>query len=244
MKAVAGHGCYTNSGNQAHVTRRLNDQGVTIAVDKTTAKKLGDMHVTHTAQQSCPTECPFYPDTVDDVMGGDRIEMAMDLAVQEAELIDGFSGKRHARIHVVGDCQTVESALEVGDAMVRFEHRTGRMAYTYTHAWRKVPYSAWNGARVIASCETTRDIRYAKDVMGYPSAEWTYMKHESRKVHERDGIKVMPCPNNFNTDVTCDKCMLCARVELLKEKEWVIGLEGHGAVKQLQEVLVKIKEEA
>jgi hypothetical protein len=62
MKVIKGNGCYTNYGNQAHVTRRLNALTVTTAVDKTTAKKLGPMHVTHAPQQTCPQECPFYPD--------------------------------------------------------------------------------------------------------------------------------------------------------------------------------------
>ena len=237
MKVVSGNGCYTNSGNQAHVTRRLNNELIVTAGDKTTAKKLGDMHVTHASQATCPQDCPFYPVIEGDIMGQEREELALILAEVEAEYIDNFSGKRNARIHVVGDCQTIATANVVGSAMVRFEERTGKTAYTYCHAWRTVPYSAWMGARVLASCETAEDIRIATKVMGYPSAEWTYMEHTSRKVHERDGIKVLPCPNNFNLQVTCDKCMLCANVTMLKEKELVIGLHGHGATRQLKQAL-------
>ena len=241
MKVIKGNGCYTNYGNQAHVTRRLNALTITTAVDKTTAKKLGPMHVTHAPQQTCPQECPFYPDTVDDVSDGERMEVALDLAVEEANLIDQLSGERDARIHVVGDSQTKYAAETVGNAMVRFEERTGRTAYTYTHAWRTVPYAAWGGANVIASCETADDIRYARDVMGYPSCEWTYMFHDNRKVHMRDGIKVLPCPNQFNSDVTCSMCMACANTDMLKEKQLVIGLQGHGATRQLEEALNKIR---
>ena len=243
MKVIAGNGCYTNYGNQAHVTRRLNEQVVTTAVDRTTAKKLGDMHVTHAPQQTCPPDCVLYPVTEGDIRGKAREELALTLAEQEASFIDDFSGERPARIHVVGDCQTVRAANTVGGAMVRFEERTGETAYTYCHAWRNVPYSAWMGARVIASCETAEDIRLATGEMGYPSAEWTYMEHISRKVHEREGIKVLPCPNNFNPQVPCDMCMKCADIELLKEKQWVIGLHGHGAVRQLRESLERRQNE-
>jgi hypothetical protein len=144
-------------------------------------------------------------------------------------------------VHVVGDCQTIEAASIVGAAMVRYEQRSGKRAYTYTHAWRDVPYSAWQGARVIASCETTQDINTARDELGYPSAEFTYMEHESRKVFKRDGIKVLPCPNQFNKEVTCDKCMACANIEMLQDKNLVIGIAGHGAVKKLRKQLESIQ---
>jgi hypothetical protein len=98
------------------------------------------------------------------------------------------------------------------------------------------------GARVLASCETAEGIRIAREEMGYPSAEWTYMKHLSRKVHEREGVTVLPCPNDYNPEVTCDKCMLCANVELLKERQYVIGLHGHGALKQLKQALEKARQ--
>ena len=41
--------------------------------------------------------------------------------------------------------------------------------------------------------------------------------------------------------MTCDKCMLCANVELLKERGYVIGLHGHGALKQLRLALEKAR---
>ena len=159
------------------------------------------------------------------------------MATAEADGIDKLSGKRNLRVHVVGDCQTIESANIVGSAMVRYEKRSGKRAYTYTHAWKQVPYSAWMGARVIASCETTKDIDIARHELGYPSAEFTYMEHESRKVHMRDGVKVLPCPNQFNKEVTCDKCMACANIEMLQDKNMVIGISGHGAVKKLKKLL-------
>jgi hypothetical protein len=237
MKATTGNGCYTNYGNQAFVTRRLNEQMAVIGVDKTTASKLGDLHVTHASQVTCPQDCTFYPRTDDDIYGRERMILAESIALEEAEIIDGFSPSRDARIHVVGDCQTEKAANIVGGAMVRFEKRTGRQAYTYTHAWAAVPYSAWMGARVLASCETEEDIEYATETMGYPAAEYTYLEHQSRKVHKRGKVTVLPCPNNFNKAVTCAKCMKCADIGLLKERGWVIGLHGHGAMRQLRKAL-------
>jgi len=116
--------------------------------------------------------------------------------------------------------------------MVRYESRSpnGSQAYTYTHAWNEpipVPESAWNGANVLASCESAEQI-FRAWALGY-ACEWTYEKHLSRKVHNRDSVKVLPCPNNFNKAVTCAMCMKCADLNLLKERNMVIGLATHGA---------------
>ena len=241
MRVIAGNGCYTNYGHQKFTTDRMNEELTAIGVDKTSASKLGDLHVTHASQVTCPQDCPFYGEIEDDIYGAERMRLALTVAEVEAQIIDDFSADRDARIHVVGDCQTIPAANLVGSAMVRFEERTGRQAYTYCHSWDKVPYSAWMGARVLASCETAEGIDIAREEMGYPSAEWTYMKHLSRKVHEREGVTVLPCPNDYNPEVTCDKCMLCANVELLKERQYVIGLQGHGALKQLRLALEKAR---
>ena len=241
MQVVTSNGCYTNGGTQNFTTRRLNESlGVTV-VEKTGDTKTGPMSVTHAPQLSCPTDCTFYPDTIDDISGTDRDVLAITIAQAESDGIDKLSGKSNLRVHVVGDCQTTEAASIVGAAMVRYEQRSGKRAYTYTHAWRDVPYSAWQGARVIASCETTQDINIARDELGYPSAEFTYMEHESRKVFKRDGIKVLPCPNQFNKEVTCDKCMACANIEMLQDKNLVIGIAGHGAVKKLRKQLESLQ---
>ena len=241
MQVVSSNGCYTNGGTQNFTTRRLNESlGVTV-VEKTGDTKTGPMSVTHAPQLSCPTNCTFYPDTIDDISGTDRDVLAITIAQAESDGIDKLSGKSNLRVHVVGDCQTTEAASIVGAAMVRYEQRSGKRAYTYTHAWRDVPYSAWQGARVIASCETTQDINIARDELGYPSAEFTYMEHESRKVFKRDGIKVLPCPNQFNKEVTCDKCMACANIEMLQDKNLVIGIAGHGAVKKLRKQLESLQ---
>ena len=234
MQVVASNGCYTNIGTQNYTTRRLNESLGVTAVEKTADAKTGPMSVTHAPQTSCPVDCAFYPDTIDDINGTDRDVLAITIAQAESDGIDKLSGKNNLRVHVVGDCQTIESASIVGSAMVRYEQRSGKRAYTYTHAWRNVPYTAWQGARVIASCETTQDIDIARSELGYPSAEFTYMEHESRKVFMRDGIKVLPCPNQFNKAVTCDKCMACANIEMLQDKNLVIGIAGHGAVKKLR----------
>ena len=242
-QVLTNNGCYTNFSMARHTTNRINqraldaidENAITAVIDSQNAK-VGKMNATYAPQLTCPTSCPFYPEIFGDV---DDIETRMHIQIQFAEIeaskIDELPADRDLRVHVVGDSSNDIAAGIIGDAMVRYESRSpnGSQAYTYTHAWNEpipVPESAWNGARVLASCESAEQIIRAR-ALGY-ACEWTYKDHESRKVHERDGIKVLPCPNNFNKDVTCVKCMKCADLGLLKNRNMVIGLATHGAHKK------------
>jgi hypothetical protein len=239
-KVIENKGCYTNFGHVQHTTNRLNGKAflsadpdaVTAVVDSTNAK-LGTMNATYASQITCPPSCRFYPVIYGDITDAEtRMHIQIEYAEIEAAKIDELPADRELRVHVVGDASNPISAGIIGDAMNRYEKRSpnGSQAFTYTHAWDEpynVPESAWHGARVLASCETKDDFPRAK-AMGY-ACEWTYGEHESRKVHEREGITVLPCPNNFNEEVKCTDCMKCADLDLLKSRDWVIGLAIHGA---------------
>jgi hypothetical protein len=239
---LTNNGCYTNFGMVQHTTNRINqislinrivDETAVTAVIDSANSKVGVMNATYAPQLTCPTSCPFYPEIFGDV---NDIETRMHIQIQFAEIeaakIDELPADRKLRVHVVGDSSNTIAAGIIGDAMVRYESRSPNhsQAFTYTHAWNEpvpVPESAWNGARVLASCESAEQISSARE-LGY-ACEWTYEKHISRKVHERDGVKILPCPNNFNKDITCAKCMKCADLDLLKTRNWAIGLATHGA---------------
>ena len=242
-QVLTNNGCYTNFGMVQHTTNRINQRAL-VEVDETAVTavidsqntKVGVMNATYAPQLTCPTSCPFYPEIFGDV---DDIETRMHVQIQFAEIearkIDELPADRKLRVHVVGDSSNSIAAGIIGDAMVRYEARSpnGSQAYTYTHAWNEpipVPESAWNGANVLASCESAEQITRAR-ALGY-ACEWTYEKHMSRKVHNRDAVKVLPCPNNFNKDVTCAMCMKCADLELLKKNDMVIGLSTHGAYRK------------
>lgn len=243
---LENNGCYTNFGMVRHTTNKINAKALTTIdpesvriVKNSNNSKVGDMHATYSPQITCPTSCPFYPKIFGDVNDLEtRLMVQIQFAEIEAKKIDELKPNKDLRIHVVGDSSNTVSAGILGDAMNRYEQRGADLgynvqAYTYTHAWNEpynVPESAWNGARVLASCENADDIRKAR-ALGY-ACEWTYKTHETNKVHERDGIKVLPCPNNFNSKVKCADCMKCADLKLLKNKNWAIGLSTHGAFKK------------
>ena len=247
-QVLENNGCYTNFGMARHTTNKINAQALT-EIDESAVRavidsnntKVGKMNATYAPQLTCPTSCPFYPTIYGDVNDLEiRLMIQIEFAEIEASKIDELPADRDLRIHVVGDASNSVSAGILGDAMVRYEKRSpnGSQAYTYTHAWAE-PYnvseSAWNGARVLASCESASDIVKARD-LGY-ACEWTYANHETNKVYNRDGIKVLPCPNNFNSEVQCVDCMKCADLDLLKNREWVIGLATHGAFRKANKAI-------
>lgn len=66
--------------------------------------------------------------------------------------------KTDLRIHTVGDASTVVGARAVSAAVADWKERGGRDAYTYTHAWRRVPRSAWGNLSVLASLNPYDDV--------------------------------------------------------------------------------------
>lgn len=202
-----------------------------VAVAKVSGNvKVGLVATTSVSQASCPGDCPFlhngcYAETVGvQPMHTTRLNSSDTtrpdaIARIEARAIDELPADRKLRVHVVGDCRTVTAAGIVGAAMVRYESRGGYAAWTYTHAWRTVPRSAWQGAGVFASCHTSADVQTARD-NGYTGiAIAAAGRHPSRKVYQaRDSrgrfvARGVPCPAQFSNAtgrrVQCSTCTIC-----------------------------------
>ena len=149
----------------------------------------------------------------------------------EAAGIDNIPARRNLRVHVSGDCRNKTAAGIVGAAMVRYEkrgRRRGVLAYTYTHAHKSpynVPYSAWHGARVMASCDSDKDILRARS-MGYTACA-TVTPEATPTHHSSLGLRVL-CPFE-SADRDCDECMLCANTEWLNKHNVIVMFPAHGA---------------
>lgn len=216
-----------------------------LVMKQTANRKLGPIAVTHVAQTSCPTTCPFLnkgcytetgPQGVTTARLNKSTETALELAAAEAEAIDMLPADRPLRVHVVGDCATPEAAALVGAAMVRYAERGKTFAWTYTHAWRDVPVEAWQGAAVLASCETPAEVAEAT-ARGYATA-MVVPEHPGRKVYERGGVKVLPCPQEQGGP-QCKDCGLCARPATLRDKGLTVGFAAHGTKKSTVALTVK-----
>ena len=206
------------------------------ALEKTANSKTGSISVMHAAQGTCPNSCPLKDGGGCYAEGGFQafttrrlnratVRRPVDVARREAELIDGLTGKRALRVHVVGDCRTAPAARHVGAAMVRHTEKHGKRAWTYTHAWRDVPASAWQGASVLASCENAEQVRQAK-ARGYTRTCMITAEHRGR-MYEADGLHVVACPNQLRAGTQCIDCNLCAADHGL-----TVAFAAHGAVEK------------
>jgi hypothetical protein len=184
------------------------------------------MAATYAPQQTCPPACPLlgagcYAEHGRMAIHTRRLNAAaaaagleaLQLAQLEADAIDRLTGWRPLRRAVVGDCATPAAAALVGAAMQRYERRHGFPAWGYTHAWPDVPAAAWQGARVIASCEDWRQLPAARR-QGYAGLALIIPPTDSPKAQQLGPLRVIPCPAQFRTPdgqrrTTCDVCHLC-----------------------------------
>jgi len=194
--------------------------------------KIGEAAATYAAQQTCPSACPLrnagcYAESGNVRYVTQRLNRTrarpLTIAREEARQIDALPGDRPLRVHVVGDCPTDASARLVSAAMERYTQRSGMPAWTYTHAWRDVKRASWGNASVLASCESTADVRKAQR-KGYATAI----------VIDGEGptdTRIVKCPAQTHSDVTCASCRLCMDAPRLHAGRISIAFQVHGAGK-------------
>jgi len=150
---------------------------------------------------------------------------AIDAAFPKGIPQDGARGGRDLRIHVSGDCQTETAARVVAAAARRYMARGGGQVWSYTHAWRVVPRSAWEGVSVLASVESAVDAAEAV-ALGYTPAI-VVPTHKDMRVYELDGQKFIPCPAQTR-DMSCVDCRLCFNDTKLQSRSQGIAFAAHG----------------
>jgi hypothetical protein len=227
------------------------------ATERSKNAKLGDCSCTNAAQASCDPGCAFYDGggcytesdrvgmhtaRLNQAAGGRRAKVdPRVIARQEAAAIDGLTGERNLRVHVVGDSRTNAAARLVSAAAERYMARGGKKAWSYTHSWRKVERASWGSVSVLASCEAGEHVVDAM-ARGYGAA-LVVAEHpaDGRTWQHQAGFAVVPCPNQTREDVQCVDCRLCWDDARLRERRQVIGFAAHGAGKaKVRERLIQI----
>lgn len=161
-------------------------------------------------------------------------------ARKEAYLINhAFNGgpipnARDFRMHVSGDTTTKLGAKILSKAIDGYKNRGGGRVWSYTHAWAKVPRSAWTrNLSILASVETASQVEKARK-QGYAPAIVVEDFGGNRKAFGMFGTdtKFIPCPAQTNDDVTCVKCGLCMNADRLFEKKLGVAFSIHGIKKE------------
>lgn len=212
---------------------------------------------------TCPDACPFkragtksrgcYADSGITGMTARQLERAakgmssLDVIRQEAALIDaafpdgvpqdGARGGRDLRLHVGGDVRTAEEAELLADAASRWYARGGGSVWTYTHAWRDVPRSAWGPISVLASVEDEGDLQPARE-RGYAPA-LVVVRFPKTRAWPIGDFRAVPCPAETKEGVTCADCRLCLDRDLHK-LGIAIAFSIHGPTKAAHATLVGV----
>ena len=209
---------------------------IATAVEISDNSKTGRVSATYVSQQSCPDSCPlrgngcyaehdFVQFTTNRLNAVGTVTVDT-LAEEEAAAIRTLSGRRALRLHVVGDCKTNKAAKTVSAAAADHTTKHGKPVWSYTHAWREVSPKSWAGVSILASCETTTDVKKAHR-KGYAAAI-VVTKHDQPKAYVRDGVRILPCPQQTQKSANCESCQLCWKSDFLLKSKTVIAFETHG----------------
>ena len=212
--------------------------------------KLGVSATYAPISQTCPSTCELkkegcyarlsFVGIVNARLEGESVGLSpLQVAKAEAKAIDGsFKGGAvrtpYLRLHVSGDARTVKAATILASAVERWQARGGVKAWSYTHAWRKVPRKAWGAVSVLASVATVAEAEQARKA-GYAPAI-IVGEHASPKAFKKQGSRTLfiPCPAQTQADeknVSCESCRLCMDSERLFASNMGIAFAAHGAQK-------------
>jgi hypothetical protein len=228
----------------------MESNRLAFAVEISQNAKVGLSSGTYASQVStCPDSCPLKP-TLDDkgkvvktngcYANGTMVAMqsaklnqapkqsAREAQKQEVKAIEGLSGSLDLRVHVVGDCVDDTHAKALSKAMSAHRKKKGKAAWTYTHNWRKIKSSSWQGESVLASCDSLSQVKEAKK-LGYSSAV-ILDSFDSPKVYVKDGIKLLPCLYQTK-GIQCIDCRLCLDSNRLARLGLTIAFVPHGGGK-------------
>jgi hypothetical protein len=228
----------------------MKSNRLAFAVEVSQNAKVGVSSGTYASQVStCPSSCPLKPklDSQGKVLESkgcyangsmvalhsSRLNQAKDQSPREAQrqevqAIQSLSGNLDLRVHIVGDCVDDTHAKALSKAMSAHRQKKGKAAWTYTHNWRKIKASSWQGESVLASCDSLSQVKEANK-LGY-SAAVILDSFDSTKVYTKDGIKLLPCLYQTK-GIQCVKCRLCLDSQKLSRLGLTIAFVPHGGGK-------------
>lgn len=224
--------------------------GALYVVDSGNTKIMGSKKVdaTYTSiETSCPKSCPLKGDGCyaqlsfvgmqsrrldNEAVGLSPIQVARNEAAAIDSSYKGGSVAegRALRLHVAGDCRTIASAKLVNSAVGRWKIRGGGDVWSYTHAWKNVPRSAWRHVSILASVTNVSEVAAAR-AQGYaPSI--VVPEHPSERAYALEGsdVKWIPCPAQTR-DIGCTDCRLCFNANRLFQSNMGIAFAAHGIKK-------------
>lgn len=169
----------------------------------------------------------------------------LDIARDEVKVIDAsYKGKsvpnKVLRLHVSGDSKTIKGSKLINSAVARWKKRGGKLAFSYTHAWKTVPRNVWKDISILASIDDISDVNLAVERGYVPSIVVDSFTNSKLIEQESSPVKWIPCPAQTKERASCEECKLCFDDKILFKKKYGIAFEAHGVRKALIKRRLKV----
>lgn len=206
--------------------------------------KTGDIPVSTTSAESCPTSCPF-----NNMNAGGCYAASGPLGMHWAKVTNGERGEDWEsfcnsveslptgqlwRHNQSGDLPGKGNAIDFGALSALVSANKGKRGFTYTHkpmtnkrnrnAIRKANDGGFTinlSANNLSHADTLADLEIAPVVTVLPSDT------VGKTLKTPQGRKVIVCPATYRDDVTCKSCGLCQ-----KNRAAIVGFPAHGVSKK------------
>lgn len=205
--------------------------------------KTGDIPVSTTSAETCPSDCPFkgqgcyaegYPlkGRWDEVTRGERGGSLSGFVAMVAALPENQLWRHNQAGDLPGDGATIDR----GGLLAIANANKGKRGFTYTH------YNALDNAENRAAIATANALGFTVNLSANNLAHAdalaelgigpvaTVLPHDfdGRKTTTPNGRMVVQCPATYRDDVTCKTCQLCQR----QANRAIVGFPAHGNSKK------------
>lgn len=213
-------------------------------VKKSQNSKTGDCDAVYVTTNSCSKSCPLknkgcYAENsyvgiiVNRLNKSSKNLTATQIARLESKaIVSAYTDqpKRNLRLHVSGDCKTIEGVKLINNAVKKWKNNSDKIAFSYTHSWDKIFRDQWSNVSMLASIDNVEQATAARE-NGYACA-LIVDKHSSNKAYKIEGSDItwLPCPAQTK-DKNCMECKICLDADKLFKNNMGVTFESHGSRK-------------
>lgn len=216
-------------------------------------RKTGAIPVSSTEVASCPKACPFNPADgglpkcyagfgntaihwrkIPEVTGGNVSNFA-DFVRKVKRLPKGQLWRHNE----AGDLPHVNEKIDMASLASLINANKGKRGFTYTHHKLinhnvdLISEANTNGFTVNLSCNNLQEVD-KKSKHGLPMVTLLPMDADNVTITP-NGMKVVACPAEKSSKVTCATCGICA----IPDRGYVIGFRAHGTSKKKADLIAK-----
>ena len=216
-------------------------------------RKTGAIPVSSTESKSCPKACPFNPadGTLPKCYAGFGNTAVHWRSLPTASggnvsnFVD-FVGKIFTlpagqlwRHNEAGDLPHVNEKIDMASLALLIDANKGKRGFTYTHHKLSkhnlglIKQANNHGFTVNISCNNLTEVDN-NSKHGLPMVTLLPLNADNVTITPK-GVKVVACPAEKSSKVTCATCGLCA----VADRKYVIGFRAHGTAKKMADLIAK-----